>query len=101
MSERFVIEGEWSGYTSAQRRVVHRSVHGKAYKRLRAWADKTHAIRFTDGTSLVLSVRDCKPRERVAEIGSYARLIEDCAAHDVCTVHALVAAKRATTGAPL
>lgn len=76
--KRFIIEGEWSGYTSNQRRVVHRKVYAGSRRRLREWAEKTHAIRHTDGTCLVLSVRDCKQRENVAEINGYTSLIEDC-----------------------
>lgn len=86
---RFVIEGEWTGYVSSQRKVVHRTVHSGAFKKLRAWAEKTHAIRYSDGTVLVLSVRDCKPRERVQQINGYGRLIADCAHHDVSSVDAL------------
>lgn len=86
---RFVIEGEWSGYTSAQQRVVHRQVYPAGRKRLRAWAERTHAIHYSDGTSLILSVRDCKPRERVKEVRGYSSLIEDCAYHDVSSVNDL------------
>jgi hypothetical protein len=87
---RFIIEGEWSGYRSSQQRVVHRQVYASAFKKLRAWADKTHAIRYTDGTALYLTVRDCKPRERVVEIRGYTKLIENCARHDVSSVQALI-----------
>lgn len=91
---RFIIEGEWSGYQSSQQRVVHRTVHVAALsKRLRAWADKTHAIRYTDGTALFISVRDCKPRERVAENHGYTSLIADCSYYDVDSVQALIDAK--------
>ena len=86
MSGRFVIEGEWSGYSSAQRRVVHRKVYEGSRKKLRAWAESTHAIHYTDGTSLYLRVRDCKPRERVSVIDGYTRLIEDCAHYGVTSV---------------
>lgn len=86
MSTRFVIEGEWSGYTSAQQRVVHRKVYPSNRKKLRAWAEKTHGIRYTDGTMLYLHVRDAKPRERVQEINGYTRLIEDCFYLDVDSV---------------
>ena len=89
MGERFIIEGEWSGYTSNQRHVVHRRVHSKALKKLRAWAEKTHAIYFTDGTALCLKVRGCKPRERVDEIHGYDSLIDDCSYHNVNSVAAL------------
>ena len=89
MASRFIIEGEWTGYTSAQQKVVHRQVYPAGLKKLRAWAEKTHAIRYTDGTRLLLSVRECKPRERVTEIRGYTSLIDECARHDVNSVDAL------------
>lgn len=79
MITRFIIEGEWSGYMSGQRRIVHRTVHTRSYKKLREWAEKTHAISYTDGTCLMLTVRDCKPREKVQQIHGYDSLIRDCA----------------------
>jgi hypothetical protein len=88
MRGRFIIEGEWSGYSSSQRRVVHRKVY-KNRPMLRTWATKAGAIRYTDGTCLVLRVRDLKPRERVAEINGYTKLIEDCAHHNVTNVASL------------
>jgi len=100
---RYVIEGTWSGYVGSQQKVVHRQVYPAQRKQLRAWAEKTHAIRYTDGTCLFLTVRDCKPRERVAEIRGYSTLIEDCAFRDVDSVEALhraeVAAKEARAAA--
>ena len=92
---RFVIEGTWSGYSSSQERVVHRTVHGSSWKKLRAWAEKTHAIRYSDGTCLYLTVRDCKPRERVQQVMGYSQLIEECAYHDVSSVDALYEKKQA------
>lgn len=86
---RYIIEGEWSGYHSGQTRVVHRTVHGRSYKKLRDFAESAHSIGFTDGTSLRLSVRDCKPRERVKEINGYGSLINDCCYHGVTSVAAL------------
>lgn len=83
---RFIIEGLWRGYRSSQDRVVHRTVHTANERRLRAWADKTFAIYYTDGTSLELTVRDAKPRERVQEIKGYSSLIRDCMTHDVNNV---------------
>lgn len=76
MSKRFVIEGTWSGYTASQRRVVHRTVH-KSSPKLRAWAEKKDNIRFSDGTYLLISVRDCLPRERVSQIHGYDSMIMD------------------------
>lgn len=54
MSERWVVEGVWTGYVSSQMRVVHRDVVSRktaeAIRELRL-------IRFTDGTALQLDVR--------------------------------------------
>jgi hypothetical protein len=95
MPGRFVIEGTWVGYRRQQDRVVHRTVHTADEKKLRAWAESTHAIRYSDGTSLLIAVRDCKPRERVQQQNSYGRLIRDCAYYNVTSVDALEAAERA------
>ena len=84
--KRFIIEGTWSGYNSGQRRIVHCTVHTASYKKLRAWAEKTSAIYYTDGTSLNITVRNTKPRERVKEIRGYVSLISDCAHYDVNSV---------------
>ena len=94
MSGRFIIEGEWSGYVSGQRRIVHRTVHEKAFKKLRAWAEKTHAIQYSDGTSLTIRVRDAKPRERVSVINGYSSLIRDCAFYDVDSVDGITTARQ-------
>lgn len=90
MTQRFIIEGEWTGHRSSQRRIVHRTVHPGSMKQLRTWAEKTCAIRYTDGTALALTVRDAKPRERVQEIHGYDTLIRDCAHYDVDSVDALL-----------
>ena len=72
---RFVVDGVWSGYTASQFRVVHRRVHhGDAS--VRAKYDVLQRIVFTDGTSLGVHTRPCKPRERVREIRSYDSLID-------------------------
>lgn len=69
---RYVLEGEWTGYSSAQRRVVHREVvSGKRAERLKS----LRAIVYTDGTSLLLWVREAKPREKVETINGYGSLI--------------------------
>jgi len=71
MTKRYVIEGEWSGYTSSQSRICHRVVtqHPNDYK-------KIQAIQYTDGTCLYLTVRPCLPRERIKEIHGYDSLIK-------------------------
>jgi hypothetical protein len=83
MSERWVVEGEWSGYTSSQQRVVHRAV--VSAKTAQAIKD-LGSIRFTDGTRLDLSVRRCAPRERVTCINGYGALIADCLSLGVTSV---------------
>ena len=81
---RFIIEGEWAGYTSAQRRVVHREVVDKSSAEK---AKKLHAIVYTDGTSLLVSVREAAPREKIAAILSYRSLIRDAMALGKSRVH--------------
>lgn len=71
--KRYVLEGTWSGYRPSQQKVVHREVvSGDKAKRARA----LHAIIYTDGTSLDLAVRECKPREIIEEKHAYTSLIE-------------------------
>ncbi len=98
-SPRFIIEGTWTGYTSAQQRVVHRQAFPGSRKKLRAWAAKTYGILYTDGTWLLLNVRDCEPRERVVEINGYGSLIADCFHYDVASVDALCKAIKARKAA--
>lgn len=73
----FILEGEWSGYTSAQRHIVHREVVSQ--KRADALR-KIYGIRYTDGTMLFLSVRERKSRERVETKNSYGSLIREAEA---------------------
>lgn len=101
MSGRFIIEGEWTGYSSGQRRIVHRTVHQGNCRKLRAWAEKTHGITYTDGTQLLLTVHDCKPRERVQTLNGYGSLIVDCAYYGVSSVEELQRAKEAARAAYL
>lgn len=72
-ARRFVVEGEWSGYTSGQRRIVHREVLSHSREKYEAIS----SIVYTDGTCLVLRVRDAKPREKVEQIRGYTSLIRD------------------------
>ena len=71
--KRFVLEGEWSGYNSGQKRVCHRTVETDTKP-----FDKLKSITFTDNTTLDLSIRPCAPRERVKEIHGYDSLIRKC-----------------------
>ena len=71
---QYVLEGEWTGYTSAQRRIVHREiVEGKRAERLKG----LHVIVYTDGTSLILRMRPKRFREKVHIINGYNSLIRD------------------------
>lgn len=70
--KRFVVECVWSGYHSGQSRPCHRTV--ETYGRDKY--EKLHSIRFTDGTYMDVSVRDCAPREKVTEIHGYDRLFD-------------------------
>jgi hypothetical protein len=77
---RFVIEGTWTGYTSAQQRVCHREV--TTDKKLVDRLLQLHKIVYTDGTSLLIHVRPTAPRERIKEILGYSSLIRDAAKRD-------------------
>lgn len=76
MGKRFVLEAEWSGYRSGQRRVCHREVLTRQRERFEAIS----SIRFTDGTYLDVFVRDVKPRERVQPIKGHTEVLHGAAA---------------------
>lgn len=73
--KRFIVEAEWGGYTSSQQRIVHRTVETL----FRAGYEAVTWHTFSDGTSLSITVRDCKPREKVKEIHGYDSLLRDVA----------------------
>ena len=77
----YTIEGEWTGYTSAQRRVVHRE-HTRSEKRTDD-IRKLGSILYTDGTRLLLSVT---PGKRGKAIDGYRSLIAKCIHHGVSSV---------------
>lgn len=69
------VEGEWSGYTSAQCRVVHRMYcSDKFAEKIKALG---YGIRFTDGTYLILRITKV-PRRGKDVIRSYDDLIYKC-----------------------
>ncbi len=84
MNQTFTIEGEWTGYTGSQRQVVHRE-HTRSTQRV-ADIEKLQAIRYTDGTALVLRVLSGKSGK---PIDGYRTLIADCIRHGVRSVAAL------------
>lgn len=80
---RYVLEGTWTGYVSRQRQVAHREVIddrrcGKGFiEKLR----NLNCVVYTDGTSLLVSIREAKPRERVVTLLGYSTLIREAVAH--------------------
>lgn len=94
---RFVIEGEWTGYTRAQTHVVHRTV--TTMRHVAEWFQEHRIISFTDGTSLHISVRKAEPRERVKEIHGYDELLDNCRMEKVDSVNALVDRRKAREAA--
>lgn len=93
---RYLLEGEWSGYVSSQRKVVQREVITRKFMEMMG---SHRSITYTDGTSLILSIRPCKPGERVSEINQYGSLIRDCVYADIWTVQGLVDARKAREAA--
>lgn len=91
------IEGEWSGYTSSQRHVVHRE-----YATRDTFADEVRKlgyIRYTDGTSLILHVRKLeKGTKREKEISGYTSLIRECLAAGVHLVDDLPGVRKNRSG---
>lgn len=74
--KRYVVEGMWSGYRSSQTRICHRTV-----TRYPEWF-KVHTIRFTDGTTLDITVRPCLLREKIKTIDGYSDLIQEANTFD-------------------
>jgi len=71
---RYVVKGTWSGYVARQCRIVHREVvSAKRADTLR----KIHKIIYTDGTSLLITVREATYREKVHEMHQYDELIRE------------------------
>ena len=93
--KRYVLEGTWRGYTSAMDRVVHREVITADRRKFLGWLQKTFCIRYTDGTTLELRVREANPGERVEEKRAYTELIWECFFYDVTSVAQLADRKSA------
>lgn len=93
----WMIEGEWSGYRSGQRRVTHRE-----YVRDAALAEKVRAlgsIGYTDGTRLDLCVTPHRGKKALPAILGYSQLIRDCVRLGVRSVHALQEAEKSARDA--
>ena len=95
----YMIEGTWIGYRPGQDRIVHReySSNAKFVERVRAIG---YGIRYTDGTTLILSVTEAPRRGRKPAINGYTSLIRDCASLGVNSVVALAEARKAATLTP-
>jgi hypothetical protein len=76
---RFIIEGTWSGYTAAQKRVCHRTVTTR--KRLAEDLAKIHTVEFTDYTKMYIEVRPAKRAEKVTEMKTYSEMLGDFVRH--------------------
>ena len=87
----YMIEGEWTGYSSSQRRVAHR--HYTNLPKEIEWVEKTYGIRYTDGTMLLLTATPVTGRKRLPVIDGYGSLIGDCRFYGVNSVDGLVAAR--------
>ena len=74
---RPVVECIWSGYRSSQERPCHRTVNSWYANILNR--NGVRCIRFTDGTTMSVKVREANPREKVAQIAGYDQLLGDIA----------------------
>ena len=95
---RYIIEGEWTGYRSSQQHVCHREVY-KSNKKVSKYIEavkRIFSIPFSDGTSLLLSVREAKPREKVQEKLGYTTLIRDAVYKEMDKISGAAAPAKAT-----
>lgn len=87
----YMIEGEWSGYTSRQRKICHReyvSDRDSLGRSIIKWCQDHFGITYTDGTMLRLMVTELEnPRKkRQPVINGYTSLIRNCIHHNVSSV---------------
>jgi hypothetical protein len=91
----WMIEGEWSGYVSRQCKVVHREYVPKSRDAgFVAWCQRTFSIRFGDGTTLRLSVKEVH-KKALPLINGYGVLLRDCYYDGATSVDELVAKREA------
>jgi hypothetical protein len=90
MTERFLLEGTWSGYRAKQRRVVHREAVDKAF----IDSLKLRTIIFSDDTTLTITTRPMAPRERVMPMRPYFALIREARDLDLEVVEVVKMTKR-------
>lgn len=73
--KRHIVECVWSGYRASQSRPCHRMVETSPRK-INA-LKQVSTIRFTDGTTMSVDVRECVPREKVQTINGYSSLLNE------------------------
>lgn len=80
MSKPYILEATWSGYHSGQSKICHRErITQKQAERY----NQITGVLFTDGTHLSVEVREAKPRERILEILTYAKILHKAAAKEM------------------
>ena len=81
----YEITGTWTGYTSSQQRVAHREYNTDTERA--EWCKDHYQIRYTDGTGLILNVREITGKDQIqATQDGYGKLISSCVRHDVSAV---------------
>jgi hypothetical protein len=75
---RYILEGTWTGYVSRQSRVCHREV---ITAKRAAILKGLHKIVFTDGTALIIDIREAGYREKIVTNNQYGELIRDAERH--------------------
>lgn len=73
--KRYVLEANWHGYRSSQDHAVHREVISP--KKAEMMRDLV-GVRFTDGTTMYVTVREAKYREKVSPIIGYREVLDSC-----------------------
>ncbi len=73
--KKHVVECVWTGYRG---QLVPCHCVVIRYKREIQALSKIHTIGFTDNTSMSVTMRPKKPREKVREIHGYDRLLDKC-----------------------
>lgn len=84
----FMVEGTWTGYRSSQQRNVHR--HYITSQEDANKLSSAYSIRYTDGTSLILTVKKVKNKaELTPKNENYLKLINLCLKYDKWAVEDL------------
>lgn len=71
---KFIVECTWSGYKPGNEKVCHRSLIPVAQA---VALQRLHAVRFTDGTYMTVTVRRRLKNEPVVEIRRYDKVLEE------------------------